>query len=455
MMRCRIPLSVLAFILASLLLLFLNHWTGELWEEKAVAASNLFQPPPSPNEITNATINQRITKIKKAISCSSATMCSAQSELQSPVPGAEAASCPFYFNWIHNDLKPWQNSGITVDMVEVARASAAFRLMVVEGRLFIEFYRRSFQTRALFTIWGFAQLLKFYPGMVPDVDLMFDTDDIPLIRRFRPENQTSTAPPPLIRYCGSQDTYDIAFPDWSFWGWPEIQIPPWEKLVQEILNGSREVKWEERDPTAYWKGNPLSRRRRQLLKCSKRPHWNGRLYTQDWAKESKEGFRDSKISNQCKNRYKIYIEGRAWSVSLKYILACDSPSLLVKPKFHDFFSRGLVPQRHYWPVRDDKICESIESAVDWGNNHTKEAMEIGKAGRDFIVNELKMSNVYDYMLHFLEEYAKLLKYKPSVTRNAAEYCSETITCSAKEAEKEYLKDSMVKSASPSLPCRLN
>lgn len=83
-----------------------------------------------------------------------------------------------------------------------------------------------------------------------------------------------------------------------------------------------------------------------------------------------------------------------------------------------------------------------------------QAMEIGKAGRDFIVNELKMSNVYDYMFHSLNAYAKLLKYKPSVTRNAVEYCSETITCFANEEEKEYMKNSMVKTASQSPPCKM-
>jgi len=26
-------------------------------------------------------------------------------------------------------------------------------------------------------------------------------------------------------------------------------------ITQEIVNGSQEVKWEDRDPTTYWKGN--------------------------------------------------------------------------------------------------------------------------------------------------------------------------------------------------------
>lgn len=68
-------------------------------------------------------------------------------------------------------------------------------------------------------------------------------------------------------------------------------------------------------------------------------------------------------------RYKIYIEGRAWSVSEKYILACNSPTLLVTSMYQDFFTRGLMPGHHYWPISPDHKCPSIKFAVDWGNKH--------------------------------------------------------------------------------------
>lgn len=68
-------------------------------------------------------------------------------------------------------------------------------------------------------------------------------------------------------------------------------------------------------------------------------------------------------------RYKLYIEGSAWSVSEKYILACDSTTLLVKPHYYDFFTRGLVPLHHYWPIKEDDKCRSIKFAVDWGNSN--------------------------------------------------------------------------------------
>ena len=70
-------------------------------------------------------------------------------------------------------------------------------------------------------------------------------------------------------------------------------------------------------------------------------------------------------------RYKIYIEGMAWSVSEKYILACDSMTLLVKPKYYDFFTRGLQPLVHYWPIDNRNKCRSVKFGVDWGNSHKK------------------------------------------------------------------------------------
>jgi hypothetical protein len=69
-------------------------------------------------------------------------------------------------------------------------------------------------------------------------------------------------------------------------------------------------------------------------------------------------------------RYKIFIEGIAWSVSDKYILGCDSMTLLVKPKYYDFFTRSLVEKKHYWPIRPSNLCRDIKSAVEWGNNNT-------------------------------------------------------------------------------------
>lgn len=72
------------------------------------------------------------------------------------------------------------------------------------------------------------------------------------------------------------------------------------------------------------------------------------------------------------SRYRIYVEGLAWSVSQKYILACNSPTLFVDTRFVEFFQRGLMPGHHYWPIAADNKCRGIKFAVDWGNAHQEE-----------------------------------------------------------------------------------
>ncbi|KAJ8771407.1 hypothetical protein K2173_026584 [Erythroxylum novogranatense] len=366
-------------------------------------------------------------------------------------------TCPEYFRWIHEDLRQWAHTGISRDMLERAKRTANFRLVVVGGKAYVERFRKSFQSRDTFTVWGILQLLRKYPGKVPDLELMFDCVDWPVVRSADHSGPNAPAPPPLFRYCGDEHTLDIVFPDWSFWGWTEINIKPWESLLSELREGNKRVKWKSREPYAYWKGNPaVAQTRQDLMKCNvtETKDWNARVYAQDWIRESQQGYKQSDLANQCIHRYKIYIEGSAWSVSEKYILACNSVTLLVKPHYYDFFTRGLEPVHHFWPVKENDKCRSIKFAVDWGNTHKGKAQAIGKAASEFIQEELKMDYVYDYMFHLLNEYAKLLTFKPTVPRRAIELCSEYMACSAVGLEKKFMLESMVKGPANAGPCSI-
>ncbi|KAF7013688.1 hypothetical protein CFC21_027754 [Triticum aestivum] len=394
-----------------------------------------------------------------SLALSSNATCATVSETQLVPPIAAAnTSCPAYFRFIHEDLHPWRAAGgITRTMLDRARTTANFRLVVLHGRAYIERIAPAFQTRDLFTIWGILQLLRRYPGRIPDLDLMFNCVDWPVVHPDKYQGENATVLPPLFRYCGDNETLDIVFPDWSFWGWAEINIKPWDALQKDLDAGNRKVGWIDREPYAYWKGNPeVAAIRQELVKCnvSSEQEWNARIYKQDWVKESKAGYKKSDLASQCTHRYKIYIEGSAWSVSKKYILACDSMTLVINPKYYDFFSRVLMPTQHYWPVRDDSKCNSIKYAVDWGNSHKKKAQKIGKEGSKFIQQELSMEYVYDYMFHLLTEYAKLLRFKPTKPPEAVEVCPESLACQAIGREKKFMEDSMVKSANVAGPCNL-
>ncbi|XP_071735953.1 uncharacterized protein [Rutidosis leptorrhynchoides] len=342
-------------------------------------------------------------------------------------------------------------------MVERAQLTAHFRLVIVDGKAYVEKFRKSIQTRDLFTLWGFQQLLRRYPGRIPDLELMFDCDDRPVINETRVRGRDG--PPALFKYCSDHRSFDIVLPDWSFWGWPETNQKPWEIILNEIKEGNKRVKWENRAPYAYWKGNPnVSPVRIDLKKCNvnitNHVDWNTRLFYQDWVNESTHGFKGSNIKDQCTYRYKIYIEGWAWSVSEKYILACDSPTLYVTPRYHTFFVRGLEPLKHFWPIRDNDKCRSLKFAVEWGNNHTSKAQEMGEASSRFIQEDVKMDYVYDYMLHLLTEYAKLLKFKPFISPNATELCLESLACPADENWRNFMVESLVRQPTNTSPCTM-
>lgn len=138
---------------------------------------------------------------------------------QDPWCSSDSSTCPEYFRWIYEDLRPWSHTGISREMIKKAKERAHFKLTIVNGKAYVESFNRAFQTRDLFTWWGVLQLLRRYPGQVPDLELVFNCHDRPVMLSRDHLHAKAKHPPTLFGYCGDNDTLDLIFPDWSFWGW--------------------------------------------------------------------------------------------------------------------------------------------------------------------------------------------------------------------------------------------
>ncbi|KAI4355039.1 hypothetical protein L6164_003857 [Bauhinia variegata] len=379
-----------------------------------------------PSKITSFSLLKTVTKNQRiTLNCINGNLTTCPSNYPTTpfkLDMTSTETCPEYFRWIHEDLKPWKNTGITRNMVEAARNISHFRLVILKGKVYVEKHRQVFQTRDVFTIWGILQLLRLYPGEVPDLELFFQCADKTVVNKgsFR-----GSPPPPVFHYSGRESAFDIVFPDWSFWGWAEIHIGPWEAILEAIQKGNKETKWKNRIPYGFWKGNPrVAYIRKQLCKCnvSGQHDWNARIYDINWKIERKNSYEGTKLEDQCNYRYKIYVEGVSWS--------------------------------HYWPISTQNMCQDIKFAVDWGNNHTDKAQEIGREGSNYIHEKLKMKFVYDYMFHLLQEYARLMRFEPAIPAGAVEVCSESLACSKRRGLRELMQQSMVTKSSAKLPCTL-
>lgn len=52
-------------------------------------------------------------------------------------------------------------------------------------------------------------------------------------------------------------------------------------MSEEIFEGNKKSRWKDREPYAYWKGNPkVAEKRKELLKCnvSDQEDWNARIF---------------------------------------------------------------------------------------------------------------------------------------------------------------------------------
>lgn len=82
----------------------------------------------------------------------------------------------------------------------------------------------------------------------------------------------------------------------------------------------------------------------------------------------------------------------------------------------------------------------------------KQAEAIGKGGQDYM-ESLSMDRVYDYMFHLVNEYSKLLDFKPARPSSALEVCTDSLLCFADMKQRQILEKS-VTHPSPNPPCSL-
>ena len=66
---------------------------------------------------------------------------------------------------------------------------------------------------------------------------------------------------------------------------------------------------------------------------------------------------------------------------MPWILLSESVLLLIETPGEQWFSRNLVPYKHYVPIKPD--FSDLIKQIEWLRNNDKKAMEIGKEGAKF------------------------------------------------------------------------
>ncbi|KAL3133656.1 hypothetical protein ABBQ32_008167 [Trebouxia sp. C0010 RCD-2024] len=398
-----------------------------------------------------------------------------EAEANFTLPDPSAVS--FYQQWIQRDLQPWRASGITTELVDSYALSGRWheclgevlRFQIINGSLWIDhlserhsgWYPARLGPGALsgkgkipYAILGLLDVIRHYPGQIPDIDAILHTSDFSCVKATPAGQQP--AGPPIFGYNSDPAHEDVPFPDYSYWGHEYTRLRDehfyywhgWDLQYKWIRELYANVSLTDRQPQAIWRGRVADddyperdALRRAYQKCPGKLSKQGR--TEDAALINQQ-FDVDQISDNCRFRYVVYLESMAWSTNGRHKFSCGSVVISNKMGYYEFFTRELKPGVHFVEVDPNNLCDDLVTKVkymnqvlDAGATHAPSTQgrqglgleltnqrsvssiltgpseddlhpqEIADAGLKFMEDHVQMGDVRLYIKDVLKEYASL------------------------------------------------
>lgn len=320
---------------------------------------------------------------------------------------------------IEVELRPWAKSGITREMVEraycLSRWTASTRVQIKNNRLYATPPDHVFQSRERTILLQLVHLLQKYD--LPDIDVMLVTDDfcpdkdIPhrsfdgnykRCSRLGPTFSISKLPEERESHC-------VNMPDFSFQGWPEQFLPPWQLTRSLLQNAADNQPWRKRSDVLFWKGGNTHPERDILVNSNM-------LQQSGMAQVHFVNFSNAatyvSLPEHCHHKYLLNMEGYSYSSRLKYIMACGSAIIYPNKRYTEFWYHMLDETNHI-PVErtsPENRGAPILSALKKLKADESRAERIGKAAQHLVLEVLHPDNVDRYFAELIIQYSKLMTF---------------------------------------------
>lgn len=333
-----------------------------------------------------------------------------------------SSNCSCHKNQLEMDLAPWKEEGISEELFkETAKLQSRLsHYQIIDNKLY-----RNDEVMFPFRNTGVEHfLLKLVEQKkLPDTEFLLNTQDWPQTTTWQPKKF------PVFSFSKVNSQHnDIMYPAWTFWeGGPAVwPIYPnglgrWDEQMKIIPKEAKKWPWLNKQDKAFFRGSRTSDERDPLVLLSRsRPDLVDAQYTknQAWKSEADtlhaKPAEEMKLEEHCKFKYLFNFRGVAASFRYKHLFLCHSLVFHVGDEWLEFFYEALKPWVHYIPVR--KNLSDAKELIEFAMANDKVAKDIAKRGRDFIMEHLKMQDIYCYWEELIKQYTQLLKFKPKLNK---------------------------------------
>ena len=208
------------------------------------------------------------------------------------------------------------------------------------------------------------------PRLSEPLHLFWTMLDFPILgRRSERRNKHRL---PHFAMCGQRTQAEIPVPDFTFHSYGKLSgrepDTSWAAISRRLREGAEgRQAWRLRQRRLTFRGTVSGSRMRRalvpnLMACA-RNETAVPLDVQDTCCGARKRAYRLNLTEQCRSRYLLHLEGNAYSASLKYKLACGSLVLLIDSSCEEFYYPALQAHKTHVPIQLSKIWSKNEDLI--------------------------------------------------------------------------------------------
>ncbi|KAG2425711.1 hypothetical protein HXX76_013553 [Chlamydomonas incerta] len=275
-----------------------------------------------------------------------------------------------------------------------------------KGQVHILVKREGFQSKTYGALMLLHRLVsRFGRTRLPDMEFGIHRGDVP-------------KPGAWMSFCGRRGELPGTwlYPDFGYYAWPEIMMPPWEAIRQRTQEVVAAHPFAARSSRMFWRGGAGKHIntdvRGKLLRALENRTDIADVRTiptfDVLAQRGLQSF--TPLWDFCKHKYILYTEGNSYSGRLKYHVLCGSV-IISHPRKYDTMLSALMQEGSHIVTTADNEWSDVAQVHQRLESNPRLAESIGNSTAR-LGDLLTEDGVSCYLLALLRAYAAAMTYAP-------------------------------------------